>query len=125
MIYDFGFAKKINSKKEKKNKENKKIYKDYKKICHAFINEKNYGWIKSSILPDIYITTIVKNVQNILIKNINSELSNNSNNDDNKSFSFRLFANIIDQVFLEYTPENMFITKRPPNIINDIPFIIG
>jgi hypothetical protein len=125
MIYDFGFAKKINSKKEKKNKENKKIYKDYKKICHAFINETNYGWISSPILPDIYITTIVKNIKNFLIKNINSELTNNSNNDDNKSFSFRLFANIIDQIFLEYTPENMFITKRPPNIINDIPFIIG
>ena len=35
-----------------------------------------------------------------------------------------LFADIIEDIFLKYTPQGMFITKRPPNVINTPPFLI-
>ena len=40
-------------------------------------------------------------------------------------YSKRLFADIIENIFLKYTPDGMFVTMRPQNVINDTPFIIG
>ena len=124
IIYDYGFAKKINTIDNKKT-DNKYIWKDYKKICNAFINKKNGGWIHSSNLPDSYITTIVKNVKKILINSIYLELNNMKNYSKDKLYSKRIFTYIIENIFLKYTPNDMFITNRPQNVINDIPFIIG
>jgi len=126
IIFDYGFATKINTiDNNKKMRDSKYIYKDYKKICHAFINESNNGWINSSNLPGIYITNIIKNIKKMLINNIYFELNNTKIYSNDKLYSFRLFADIIENIFLRYTPEAMFITNRPLNIINDIPFIIG
>jgi hypothetical protein len=124
IIYDYGFATKINTI-DNNRKDKKHIYSDYKKICHAFINEINGGWIKSLNLPDNYINTIIKNVKQILINNIYLELNDKKNYNKDKLYSFTLFTDIIENIFLKYSPPGMFITIRPLNIINDIPFIIG
>jgi hypothetical protein len=126
IIYDYGFAIKNNTIDNKKRKRyNKYIWKDYKKICNAFINKKNGGWIHSSNLPDTNITTIIKNVKKILMNSMYLELNNIKNYSKDKLYSERIFTYIIENIFLKYTPNGMFITNRPPNIINDIPFIIG
>ena len=126
MIYDFGFATKINTiDNHKKKKDNKYIYKDYKKISNAFINENNHGWIEHPNLPNSYITNIIKNVRKILINNIKLELDNMKYYRNEELYSKRLFADIIENIFLKYTPDGMFVTMRPQNVINDTPFIIG
>ena len=126
IIYDYGFATKINSIDNNDKRDKKYIYKDYKKICDAFINEKNGGWIiTSSNLPNNYINSIIKNVKQILINNIYLELHDIKNYNKDKLYSITLFTDIIENIFLKYSPVGMFITNRPLNIINDVPFIIG
>jgi len=125
IIYDYGFAKELNNNttdKEIIKKQNKNIYADYYKIIHAFINKKVGGWVTNRNLPGPYITKIILDITAIIYKNIYAELYN----DKKKSlpYSFTIFADIIDNVFLKYTPPGMFITQRPPNVINSTPFKI-
>jgi len=39
-------------------------------------------------------------------------------------FAKHFFAKIIETILLIYTPPDMFITERPSNVINNIPFNI-
>jgi hypothetical protein len=128
IIYDYGFAKKINNHtvdKEVIRTQNHYIYGDYYKIIHAFINKKDRGWINSRNLPDSKITKIIMDISTIMYKNIYAELYYNNDKKNSLPYSFALFADIIDNVFLKYTPPGMFITQRPPNVINKIPFMIS
>ena len=128
IIYDYGFAKKINNNtadKEVIRTQNHYIYGDYYKIIHAFINKKDRGWINSRNLPDSKITKIIMDISTIMYKNIYAELYYNNDKKNSLPYSFALFADIIDNVFLKYTPPGMFITQRPPNVINKIPFMIS
>ena len=74
-------------------------------------------------LPNDRINDIIMNINNILNNNIYLELSSNVAN--NIPYSKRIINDIIKDVFLKYTPKDMFITARPPNVINESPFIIG
>jgi hypothetical protein len=126
IIYDYGFAKEINNYETDKDiiaKQNKYIYGDYYKIIHAFINKKDKGWITNRNLPDANITKIIQDITAIIYKNIYAELYYNKTN--SLPYSFTIFADIIDNVFLKYSPPGMFITRRPPNVINKTPFIIS
>lgn len=126
IIYDYGFAKEINNYETDKDiitKQNKYIYGDYYKIIHAFINKKDKGWITNRNLPDANITKIIQDITVIIYKNIYAELYYDKTN--SLPYSFTIFANIIDNVFLKYSPPGMFITRRPPNVINKTPFIIS
>jgi hypothetical protein len=128
IIYDYGFAKKINNHtvdKEVIRTQNHYIYGDYYKIIHAFINKKDRGWNNSRNLPDSKITKIIMDISTIMYKNIYAELYYNNDKKNSLPYSFALFADIIDNVFLKYTPPGMFITQRPPNVINKIPFMIS
>ena len=126
IIYDYGFAKEINKYSTDTDfikKQNKYIYGDYYKIIHAFINKKNGGWITNRNLPDMNITKIILDITSIIYNNIYTEVYYEKKN--SIPYTFRIFANIIDNVFLKYTPPGMFITQRPPNVINNPPFKIG
>ena len=126
IIYDYGFAKEINKYSTDTDfikKQNKYIYGDYYKIIHAFINKKNGGWITNRNLPDMNITKIILDITSIIYNNIYTEVYYEKKN--SIPYTFRIFANIIDNVFLKYTPPGMFITQRPPNVINTPPFKIG
>jgi hypothetical protein len=41
-----------------------------------------------------------------------------------RPFAKHFFAKIIETILLIHTPPDMFITERPSNVINNIPFII-
>ena len=128
IIYDYGFAKQINNNtadKEVIRTQNHYIYGDYYKIIHAFINKKDRGWINSRNLPDSKITKIIMDISTIMYKNIYAELYYNNDKKNSLPYSFALFADIIDNVFLKYTPPGMFITQRPTNVINKTPFMIS
>ena len=69
------------------------------------------------------ITKIILDITSIIYNNIYTEVYYEKKN--SIPYTFRIFANIIDNVFLKYTPPGMFITQRPPNVINNPPFKIG
>jgi predicted unusual protein kinase regulating ubiquinone biosynthesis (AarF/ABC1/UbiB family) len=130
MIYDYGFARKIKVNEENEydeeaiTKKKNDIYDDYRKIIFSFITKKNGGWIKTSNIPSYkYANYKMIEIGNILDKYFDYELTYNIeySTDD---FTSLLFTHIIDNVFLKYAPKNLFITQRPPNVINAIPFRI-
>ena len=103
------------------NKESKRIFEDYRRIINAFMNKKS-GWGKYLNLPDERTNNIMLEIVAKLDKMIYNELTTNTLN--NQHYHVRLFNSIIEEIFLKYTPRGMFITQRPPNVINETPFII-
>ena len=125
IIFDYGFSKKINNVNSTLHikKINKDIFEDYRRIIHAFMNKKS-GWGHYKNLPNGQINDMILEITSILDKIIYLELTSQVAT-LSKTFSINLFKTIIDDVFLKYTPKDMFITVRPPNVINESPFIIG
>ena len=124
IIFDYGFSRRINANMKNYDivkKESKNVFEDYSRIINAFMNKKT-GWGKYRDLPDDRINNVILEINNILNNNIYSELSKITNN--NIPYSFRIIKDIINDIFLKYTPINMFITNRPSNVINEIPFRI-
>ena len=126
IIFDYGFARKINMNAKfdivLSNKESKKIFEDYRRIINAFMNKRS-GWGKYLKLPDERTNNIILEIAAKLDKMIYNELTSNTIN--NQQFHVRLFNSIIEEIFLKYTPRDMFITQRPSNVINENPFIIS
>lgn len=126
IIFDYGFARKINMNVKfdlvLSNKESKKIFEDYRRIINAFMNKRS-GWGKYLKLPDERTNNIILEIAAKLDKMIYNELTSNTAN--NQQFHVRLFNSIIEEIFLKYTPRDMFITQRPSNVINENPFIIS
>lgn len=126
MIYDYGFARKIdiiNNDVETIVKKKEEIYEDYKKILYSFITKKYKGWIKLRNILDINIISLMIYFSNLLDKYIENELIYNVEHISSQ-FASLLFTYIIENMFLKYAPNDMFITQRPPNVINKIPFRI-
>ena len=125
IIFDYGFSKKINNVNSTLHikKINKDIFEDYRRIIHAFMNKKS-GWGHYKNLPNSQTNDMILEITSILDKIIYLELTSQVAT-LSKTFSITLFKSIIDDVFLKYTPKDMFITARPPNVINESPFIIG
>ena len=124
IIFDYGFSRRINANMKNIDivkKESKNVFEDYSRIINAFMNKKT-GWGKYRDLPDERINNIILEINTILNNNIYSELSSNTNN--NIPYSFRIIKDIINDIFLKYTPIDMFITNRPSNVINEIPYRI-
>ena len=112
MIYDFGFAKEINN-----NLNNVLLIgEDYSRILHAFLNYKMGGWVNIKNYPkDITNNKILKIINSLMyIMRRKYSMPEQKN----------LFETIINEIFFKFTPLNMFITERPLNVINNIPFSI-
>lgn len=126
MIYDYGFSKKIASPEDAEGTIKKKegIFNDYMKIIHAFILRKSKGWINLTNIPSYNETNYnMIRIANILDRYIENELTHYAVH-SSSSFATFIFSKIIQDVFLKYAPNAMFVTKRPPNVINRIPFRI-
>lgn len=125
IIFDYGFSKKINNVNNAAHvkKINKDLFEDYRRIIHAFMNKKS-GWGEYRNLPNDQINDMILEIASCLDRIIYIELTSQVLN-LSKTFAITLFKYIIEDVFLKYTPKDMFITTRPPNVINETPFIIG
>lgn len=113
MIYDFGFAKEIDNNLINMNV---RITEDYSRIISAFMNKKMGGWVKIRNLPNDII--------NNRVYEIITKLAYMARKPYPVPIQKNLFADIIDEIFLKYTPSGMFITQRPSNVINNVPFRI-
>lgn len=126
IIFDYGFARKINMNAKNDlmlaNKESKRIFEDYRRIINAFMNKKS-GWGKYLNLPDANTNNRILEIAAILDKILYNELTATTIN--SQQYHVRIFNSIIENIFLKYTPSGMFITQRPPNVINGSPFIIN
>jgi len=111
MIYDFGLSKKIKDYDYDELIDNKYIPLDYTRICHIYMN-KIFGWGKYNNLPSVYVNKIANIFKRELL---------NINYTNQKDF----FKNIIEKLFIPYSPKGMWLTVPPSNIINKIEFDIG
>jgi hypothetical protein len=111
IIFDFGMAKDIYYEHNILN-----IHRDYKRILYAFM-KKGEGWGIYDDLP--------KNETNNIIDKILSEMNNLYIKSYKSPLGKHLFSDIIENIFLKYTPKDMFITERPSKILNSVPFKIN
>ncbi len=127
IIFDYGFSQKIlpytkNTPIALINKQNKKITEDYQRIINAFFNKKSGGWGNYPKLPKEPTNSNMLDIAIILEEIYDREYAHNTGD---PNYVNRVFASIIQNIFLKYTPKDMFITNKPPNIINSIPFRIN
>ena len=115
IIFDYGFANEINNQINNINI-NITIAEDYLRIISAFMNKKIGGWVSIENLP--------KDTVNNTVYQIITKIAYMARRPYPIPIQKNLFADIIDEIFLKYTPKDMFITQRPLNIINNIPFRI-
>jgi hypothetical protein len=136
IIFDYGFSTKIAKHKNMagalpaqiaaRNKlvdrQSRRITYDYQQIIHAFFNKKTGGWCEVPKMPEEPTNSDVIAMSVILQKILLNEVLNNSGGDN---YAKRFIGSVIQEVFLKYTPKNMFVTQRPSNVINKTPFIIA
>ena len=113
MIYDFG----LSMKTVLKNFKLYNIINDYGRISHAFFNKKSGGWINKINLPSKHVNITIESVIKIII-NIN-------NNIKTQNIDSEYFENIIENIFIPFSPKGMWITERPSNVINKKAFDIN
>jgi len=127
IIFDFGMSRPIIKYKDTAlvalmNSENRAIAFDYINIIYSFFNSKLGGHVKFPNLPkepanrDIFY--IAKSLDDYVKEDI-------ATNPKIKNYENAFFDTIINEVFLKYTPKGMFVTTRPPNVINSTPFYIS
>ena len=129
VIYDYGFASPILEYKKTVlpaiiNTQVRLISYDYINIIHSFFNSKAHS-LKN--YPNTHPEATHKNtfaIFNKLIALENEEFEKNRAKNGETHFENFFFECII-QEFLKYAPKGMFVTKRPPNVINRIPFYIS
>ena len=127
IIFDYGQSRPIMRYKDNgliplMNSEYRAIAFDYVNIIYSFINFKLGGHVKFPNLPkepanrDIFY--IAKNLEDYVKEDIAA-------NPKIKNYENVFFETIIEEIFIKYTPKGMFVTTRPPNVINSTPFHIG
>jgi len=112
IIFDFGISTDIKKENDVQN-----LSYDYERILNAFM-KKGDGWGIYDDLPKDETNKKVLKIYTII--RALAYISNNFYRPYAKNF----FAKIIETILLIYTPPDMFITERPSNVINNIPFII-
>lgn len=121
IIYDYGFARLINSYENNIRDGKIYIYKDYVKIISAFIKKSSNGWNSLSILDRRFSDTMSE-IKRTLYNDIKHELDYDNAKTVN-TYVHTLFTLILEQILFN-APPGMFITTRPQNVINVIPFRI-
>ena len=110
IIFDFGKARDIFYESDILN-----IHRDYENILFTFMKKK-----KGSIYDDL-----PKDETNNITKQILNEMDKLYYKKSYKRpLEKHLFSDIIENIFLKYTPKDMFITERPSIILNSVPFKI-
>ena len=111
IIFDFGAANHVYDEQDITN-----IQYDYARILNAF-SRKGAGWGVFNDLPTDKTTKIINDISSIIYELYEKTYQ--------KPFEQFFFSDIIEQIFLRYTPKGMFITERPSKVLNDVPFVIG
>jgi len=116
MIYDFGLSEEI----QYLNDYTKYDYigKDYLRITCAFFNVKLGGWIETKNLPSDYINDTLIKVKKIIF-------NTSINKINNQTIHNNFFENIIENILIPLSPNGLWLTKRPPNVINKKAFDIS
>jgi hypothetical protein len=114
IIFDYGFAERI------EEQDIATINDDYFKITHAFMNKKT-GWGNYKDLPK---DNTNKSILDISTKIYDMSTKPYQSPTRKTPLQRTLFIDIIENILLKYTPKDMFITERPANILNDVPFRI-
>ena len=127
IIFDYGFARKIlpynkGSEIALINRQNKKITEDYQRIINAFFNKNSGGWGSFPRLPTEPTNSKMLDIA-IKIDDIYSKEFIYNNGTTN--YAKKLFGIIIDTILLKYSPKGMFVTQRPPDVINSTPYRIN
>ena len=114
IIFDYGFAERI------EEQDIDIITTDYFQIIHAFMNKRN-GWGNYKDLPKDNTNKTILEISTKIF-----EMSKKPYQPPSRRTPLQrtLFIDIIENIFLKYTPKDMFITERPANILNEIPFRI-
>ena len=114
IIFDYGFAEKI------EEQDIDTITADYFQIIHAFMNKKD-GWGNYKDLPKDNTNKTILEISTKIF-----EMSKKPYQPPSRRTPLQrtLFIDILENIFLKYTPKDMFITQRPANILNEIPFRI-
>ena len=114
IIFDYGFAERI------EEQDIATINDDYFKITYAFMNKKT-GWGNYKDLPKDNTNKTILEISTKIF-----EMSTKSYQPPTHRTPLQrtLFIDIIENIFLKYTPKDMFITQRPANILNNVPFRI-
>lgn len=114
IIFDYGFAEKI------EEQDIDTITADYFQIIHAFMNKRD-GWGNYKDLPKDNTNKTILEISTKIF-----EMSKKPYQPPSRRTPLQrtLFIDIIENIFLKYTPKDMFITQRPANILNEIPFRI-
>lgn len=136
IIFDYGYSTKIvkhkalvgaldpqiAARKKLVDRQSRRITYDYQQIIHAFFNKKSGGWCEVPKLPaeptNSEVIAISVKLQQILMQ----EILYNSGGDN---YAKRFIGSVIQDIFLKYTPKDMFVTQRPSNVLNKTPFIIA
>jgi len=113
MIYDFGLSEEIVDQKSHIVSSDL-VYDDYKRISCAFTNDRNEGCIEHEDLPSPYVNKTV----NDIISGLEDITINYIDKND-------FFKQVIETIFDSASPKDMWITKRPQNIINKIAYNIS
>ena len=111
IIFDFGAANHVYDEQDITN-----IQYDYARILNAF-SRKGAGWGVFNDLPTDKTTKIINDISSIIYDLYKKPYQ--------IPFEQFFFSDIIEQIFLRYTPKGMFITERPSKVLNDVPFVIG
>jgi len=91
------------------------VYDDYKRITGAFTNDDNGGWIEHEDLPSPYVIKTVK----VIISKLEHTAA--IGYIDKNDFIKEVIETILDSA----SPKDMWITKRPLNVINKIAYNIS
>jgi hypothetical protein len=91
------------------------VYHDYKRISRAFTNYGNGGWIEHEDLPSPYV---IKTVKVIISKLKHTSAIGYIDKND-------FFEEVIETILNSASPKDMWITKRPLNVINKIAYNIS
>ena len=124
IIFDYGFATKINANMKDKNivkEDSRNLSEDYTRIIFAFMNKKT-GWGFYPNLPIKNINDEILEIHKLIDNHTKLELSSTSTSQI--PYSKRLINYIIKEIFLKYTPKDIFITNRPSNVLNEVPYRI-
>lgn len=126
IIFDYGMSRPIFRYKDTAlvalmNSENRAIAFDYINIIHSFFNKSLGGHVNFPNLPKEPTNRTIYTIANSLGKIVREDIDENPKI---KNYENVFFDRIIE-LFLQYTPKDMFITTRPPNVINSSPFYIS
>ena len=121
MLYDFGYAGKIRSKKSIL-----KILSDYTEIITTFLKNE----FEDELAPpsDEIIASLYELIDILMVeyKVISSKYSATSSSPQSKSKSYQqiYFDYILNNILIPFSFDNLLVTVKPSNVINKNPYYI-